>query len=155
MLLSGGKDPRHPEKPERNCFWHMLQNFAPSIVGAAQLTRIDITWYWHTKLWACCFSHLKSENQISMSWWRKRPHVMSNLSCLLWWSIFKKKWRQNTSGPRSLKIFAFSASAFVKPSPKRSRRPGLTNCQAGCLGHRGRLSYPWLWNSNHPYVNAC
>lgn len=25
-------DPRHPEKPERNCFWHMLQNFAPSIV---------------------------------------------------------------------------------------------------------------------------
>ena len=26
------EDPRHPEKPERSCFWHMLKTFAPSVV---------------------------------------------------------------------------------------------------------------------------
>ncbi|CAK9068315.1 Probable cold shock protein A [Durusdinium trenchii] len=25
-------DPRHPEKPELSCFWHMLKNFSPSVV---------------------------------------------------------------------------------------------------------------------------
>lgn len=31
-LLFNLMDPRHPEKPERSCFWHMLKTFAPSVV---------------------------------------------------------------------------------------------------------------------------